>query len=105
MEDVDLAYWSNEAPARSEIDFILQMGIQIFPLEAKSSTNLKAKSLSVYREKFRPETEIRTSLADYKKTGNLFDIPLYALGGLMEIITSNIDPKTIDPKTAPNALP
>jgi uncharacterized protein len=96
IEDIDLAYWSNEAPARSEIDFILQTGMQIIPLEAKSSTNLKAKSLSVYREKFRPEIEIRTSMADYKKTGNLFDIPLYALGGLMEII---------NPKTARNALP
>jgi uncharacterized protein len=100
IEDIDLAYWSNEAPARSEVDFILQMGTRIIPLEAKSSTNLKAKSLSVYREKFRPEAEIRTSLADYKKTGNLFDIPLYALSGLMEIINPNIDPKT-----DPNALP
>jgi len=100
IEDIDLAYWSNEAPARSEIDFILQTEMQIIPLEAKSSTNLKAKSLSVYREKFRPETEIRTSLADYKKSGNLFDIPLYALGGLIEIINSNINPKT-----GRNALP
>ena len=30
--------------------------------------------------------EIRTSLADFKQTGNLYDIPLYALSGLKEII-------------------
>lgn len=89
IEDIDIAYWANEAPATAEIDFILQLGMQIIPLEAKSSTNLKAKSLLVYRNKFHPKTEIRTSIADYKKTDNLIDIPLYALGGLKEIIEEN----------------
>jgi predicted AAA+ superfamily ATPase len=78
-DDFDIAYWANEAPARAEIDFVLQSGAQVIPLEVKSSVNLKSRSLSVYREKFQPKTEIRTSLADYKKTGNLIDLPLYAL--------------------------
>jgi predicted AAA+ superfamily ATPase len=86
FDDIYVAYWANEAPARAEIDFIIQSGMQIIPIEVKSSTNLKAKSLQVYREKFRPQIEIRTSLADYKKTDNLCDIPLYALSGLKEII-------------------
>jgi predicted AAA+ superfamily ATPase len=86
LEDIQLAYWANEAPARAEIDFILQAGNQVIPLEVKAATNLKAKSLAVYREKFKPQTEIRTSLADYKQTDNLYDIPLYVLGGLKEII-------------------
>jgi predicted AAA+ superfamily ATPase len=85
-EDIDIAYWANEAPARAEIDFIFQLGTQIIPVEVKSSANLKAKSLSVYREKFNPETKIRTSLADFRKTDNLLDIPLYALGELRGII-------------------
>ncbi|MDR2542253.1 MAG: AAA family ATPase [Treponema sp.] len=85
-EDIELAYWANDPPARAEIDFIFQSGMEIIPIEVKSSTNLKAKSLAVYREKFQPKTEIRTSLADYKKSGNLFDIPLYALGKLNEIL-------------------
>ena len=86
IDDFDIAYWANELPNRAEIDFILQLGRQIIPLEVKSSTNLKAKSLSVYCEKFAPEIAIRTSLADYKKTDSLLDIPLYALGNLEEII-------------------
>ena len=85
-DDFDIAYWANEAPNRAEIDFILQIGTQVIPLEVKSSINLKARSLSIYREKFQPKIEIRTSLADYKKTENLFDVPLYALGNLKEII-------------------
>ena len=85
LEDIDIAYWANEAPARAEIDFIIQVGMQIIPLEVKSTTNLKAKSLSVYREKFQPKIEVRTSLADYKKSDNLYDIPLYALSELEKI--------------------
>jgi predicted AAA+ superfamily ATPase len=86
LDDIDIAYWANEAPAQAEIDFILQVGMQVIPLEVKSSTNLKSKSLSVYREKFLPKQEIRTSLADFRKTDNLYDIPLYALSKLKEII-------------------
>ena len=46
------------------------METRIIPVEVKSATNLKAKSLSVYREKIKPKTEIRASLADYKKTNS-----------------------------------
>jgi predicted AAA+ superfamily ATPase len=84
-EDIDIAYWANELPNRAEIDFIIQSGMQIIPIEVKSSTNLKSKSLSVYRGKYQPKMEIRTSQADYKKTNNLYDIPLYALGELEKI--------------------
>jgi predicted AAA+ superfamily ATPase len=86
FDDIYIAYWANEAPARAEIDFIIQLGTQIIPIEVKSSTNLKAKSLRVYREKFHSQIEIRASLADYKKTDDLYDIPLYALSNLKEII-------------------
>ena len=87
-EDIDIAYWANEPPANAEIDFILQYRMQIIPVEVKSSTNLKAKSLSVYKEKFQPKTAIKTSLAGYKKTEHSIDIPLYAIGKLKEELLS-----------------
>ena len=34
---------------------------------------------------------IRTSLADYKKTGVIYDIPLYAIGIMAEIINGSGD--------------
>jgi predicted AAA+ superfamily ATPase len=85
-DDIEIAYWANEPPARAEIDFLLQLKSEIIPLEVKSSTNLKAKSLSVYREKFHPNIEIRSSLADYNKSNNLYDIPLYALNNISKIL-------------------
>ena len=86
LNGIDMAYWANELPAQAEVDFIIQNEMQIIPLEVKAATNLKSKSLSVYRQKFRPQTEIRTSLTEFKKSNNLIDIPLYALGYLRDII-------------------
>jgi len=85
FRNTEIAYWTNDS-ATAEIDFVIQMEGQIIPVEVKSSINLKAKSLVVYREKFNPNIEIRTSLANYNKTNNLFDIPLYMLGELKEVL-------------------
>ncbi|MFA6990376.1 MAG: AAA family ATPase, partial [Candidatus Gastranaerophilaceae bacterium] len=85
IKNLPIFYWSNET-SRSEIDFIIEIDSNIIPVEVKSSTNLKAKSLKNYIEKFEPEIAIRTSTADYKKTDNLYDIPLYLIEDLPEII-------------------
>jgi len=87
INDLPIFYWSNET-SRSEIDFIIEMDSKIIPIEVKSSTNLKAKSLKNYIEKFKPEMAIRTSTADYKKTDNLYDIPLYLIETFKKIIKS-----------------
>ena len=85
FKDAVIAYWTNES-ATAEADFVLQLKNEIIPVEVKSSINLKAKSLMIYREKFNPKTEIRTSLASFNKQGSLFDIPLFAIGELENII-------------------
>ncbi len=85
LEDIDIAYWANNG-ATAEVDFIIQLDGTILPVEVKASTNLKAKSLQIYQEKYNPPQRIRASLADYKQTGNLYDIPLYALAELKSII-------------------
>ena len=67
--------------------FILQSENNgIIPLEVKAAANLKAKSLKVYMDKHKPVMAIRSSLVDYRKNANLYDVPLYALSGLKAII-------------------
>lgn len=78
IKDLPIMYWSNET-SRAEIDFVVQLKSNVVPVEVKAETNLQAKSLKVYMEKFKPNYAIRTSMADYKKTENLVDIPLYAI--------------------------
>ena len=79
MDDIPVFYWTNDT-SRAEIDFIIQIGSNAVPVEVKSSTNLQAKSLKNYIEKYSPHFAIRTSMADYKKTNSLTDLPLYAIG-------------------------
>lgn len=78
IKDLPVMYWSNET-SRAEVDFVIQLKSNVIPVEVKAETNLQAKSLKVYMEKFKPNYAIRTSMADYKKTENLIDIPLYTI--------------------------
>lgn len=78
IKDLPVFYWSNET-SRAEIDFVIQIKSDVVPVEVKAERNLQAKSLKVYMEKFKPNYVIRTSMADYKKTDNLIDLPLYGI--------------------------
>lgn len=62
-----------EAPC--EVDFIIDNGEQIVPVEVKAEVNLKAKSLKTYREKFNLKFPCSTSMADYKKENGLVNLP------------------------------
>jgi hypothetical protein len=55
----------------------------IIPVEIKSGANLRAKSLKVYIEKYRPQIAIRSSEATYKQTDNLYDVPLYLISSFI----------------------
>ncbi len=78
IEDLRIYYYTNDRGS-CEIDFIVDTGEQIIPVEVKAETNLRAKSLKVYREKFAPEMSVRTSMADFKKEDRLINLPLYTI--------------------------
>ena len=76
--NVPLFYWSRER-GNAEVDFVIQNGENILPVEVKAETNLQAKSLKVYYEKYEPKIAVRTSMADYERQDWLMNIPLYAV--------------------------
>ena len=78
IEDLDIYYYTNDRGS-CEVDFIVDTGEGIVPVEVKAEVNLRAKSLKTYREKFSPEVSIRTSMADYKKEEGLVNLPLYGI--------------------------
>ena len=87
-EKLKVYYYTNDRGS-CEIDFIVDTGEAIIPLEVKAEVNLKAKSLRTYKEKFEPKLSIRTSMADYKEEDWLINLPLYAIEELAEIATTN----------------
>ena len=84
-DDMEVAYWISKS-GNAEIDFIIQTDGYVIPVEVKATTNLQAKSLKVYREKFEPEISIRTSLADFEINNGLYNIPLFMAGKFDEIL-------------------
>lgn len=86
VDDIPIFYWSNDS-RRSEIDFVIQHGEYVVPVEVRAVKNLKAKSLNNFIQEYKSKKSVRTSLADYKlNDNNLYDIPLYAISNIEEII-------------------
>lgn len=86
IEDLEVYYYTNDRGS-CEVDFVVDTGEQIVPVEVKAEVNLRAKSLKTYQEKFSPEVSIRTSMSDYKKEEWLVNLPLYAIDQL-KVVTA-----------------
>lgn len=84
LDDINIYYYTNDRGS-CEIDFVVDTGEHIVPVEVKAEANLKAKSLKVYHEKFNPEISVRTSMADYKKDDWLTNLPLYMIEQITEL--------------------
>lgn len=83
-----LYYYTNDRGS-CEIDFLIDTGNAIIPLEVKAEINLKAKSLKTYREKYNPIFAVRSSMADYHNENGLLDLPLYAVSQLEPFCTDS----------------
>ena len=84
IDDLGVYYYTNDRNS-CEVDFVIDTGKEIIPVEVKAEVNLKAKSLKMYRERFFPHMSIRTSLADYKKEDWLINLPLYAIEEISKV--------------------
>ena len=72
-------YYFTETKSEGEIDFLIQKGMCVIPIEVKAEENLKAKSLRVYYEKYKPQTAIRTSMSNYREQDWLVNMPLWTV--------------------------
>lgn len=78
IKGLNVYYWTAER-GTAEVDFVIDNGSDVIPVEVKAEVNLQAKSLKVYRDKFQPKLSIRTSMADYKKEDWLLNMPLWSV--------------------------
>lgn len=59
-------YWPAENSS-GKIDFMVQIGGSIYPIEVKAEENLRAKSLRAFKSSY-PQTEcVRFSMSDYRE--------------------------------------
>ena len=74
----DPFYWSAEN-SKGEIDFLVQRGGRVFPIEVKAEENLRAKSLRAFKGSYPETAPIRFSLSGYREQDWMKNIPLYAI--------------------------
>lgn len=74
-------YWS-KPNARQEIDFLLQIGGEIVPIEVKAEENLKAKSLRQFVLDNESDTAYRTSMSNFREEEWMTNLPLYAISSI-----------------------
>ena len=78
LQNNPVFYWATEK-GTAEVDFVLQQGQDVTPIEVKAEENLKAKSLKVYVDQFQPKRALRFSMADYKEQDWVVNVPLYGM--------------------------
>lgn len=79
--DFGVYYYTNDRNS-CEVDFVLDTGSAVVPLEVKAEINLQAKSLKVFMEKFAIPLGVRCSMAGYIQQANLLNLPLYQIDNM-----------------------
>jgi len=81
--DVEPRFFAQE---RGEIDFLLQNGTEIIPVEVKGGEGKSAASFKTYIKNRQPKTAIRYSKRGYITNGSITNLPLYLAGMTRELI-------------------
>ena len=80
----ELFYWTSKSDA--EVDLIIQLQNEIYPMEIKSGTSRNLKSLRSYAGKYQPRLIFRTSPSNFTQNKEFINIPLYAVFSVNKLI-------------------
>lgn len=81
-----LYYWHRELPsANAEVDYIVQQGGDLLPVEVKSSTKGAMQSLRQFLKEKKKVFGYRFSLENFSEYEDIKSIPLYAVSSLSQI--------------------
>ena len=78
-------YWTIQGN-RAEVDFLIQHGLEIIPIEVKAGDNVTGKSLIEYNKKYNPKLRIRFSMLNIKRNDNLLNLPIFLCDWLSKIL-------------------
>ena len=89
---VSAYFWRTKADA--EVDFISDYEGVLFPIEVKSATNTKAKSLQLFCKRFSPKLAFKASLKNVgdnmMEETHIWNIPLYIFFKIKEYIKTEM---------------
>ena len=79
-------YWTLQGN-KSEVDFLIQNGLEIIPIEVKAEDNVNGKSFAEYNKKYEPRIRLRYSLLNIKRNGNMVNFPIFLCDWLKDILS------------------
>lgn len=81
--DVQPRYYSNRS---GEIDFLLQDGQEVIPVEVKGGADKSAPTFKRFIAEREPQTAVRFSEMGYLKNGKITNVPLYLTSKVRKIL-------------------
>ena len=83
---VPLYCWHREkSGSNAEVDYVVQLGSQIFPIEVKSGSKGSMQSMRVFMQAKNISKGIRTSLENFSSYDDILVYPLYAIKNIYDL--------------------
>ena len=79
-------YWTLQG-TKAEVDFLIQNGLEIIPIEVKAEDNVNGKSFAEYNKKYEPRIRLRYSLLNIKRNGNMVNFPIFLCDWLNDVLS------------------
>ena len=79
-------YWTLQGN-KAEVDFLIQNGLEIIPIEVKAEDNVSGKSFAEYNKKYEPRIRLRYSLLNIKRNGNMVNFPIFLCDWLNDVLS------------------
>ena len=80
-------YWTLQGN-KAEVDFLIQNGLEIIPIEVKAEDNVNGKSFAEYNKKYEPRIRLRYSLLNIRRNGNIVNFPIFLCDWLNDVLPS-----------------
>lgn len=77
-------YYFSKDNSQLKLDFVVQVGSEIIPIEVKAEENLQAKSLKTILQKHEDMHGLRFSMSDYRVEERFTNVPLYGVSAYLE---------------------
>ena len=72
-------FFFNSDTTKLELDFLIQEGNTLVPIEVKAEENLRSKSLRQFHEDYPNSKPVRLSMSGYREQDWMVNIPLYSV--------------------------
>jgi hypothetical protein len=85
-----LNYWQREKRgSQAEVDYVIELGDIIVPIEVKSGIKGKMQSLRIFMEEKKSKFGVRTALENFSRMDKINIVPLYAIGAIYKARKNN----------------